>query len=117
MTTKTEASAASPVGARTESFKEEVRSLKIKDSNAGRDTLFVRLGLAAMLVGVVVSVIGYFVSHGTNNLLTQNDSLTIGMIGIAVTIAGGAVFLRYSLAGFLRFWLARFIFEQQKGRD
>jgi hypothetical protein len=114
MTTKTEATSDTTVGSRTESFKEEVRSLKIKDPNAGLDTLFLRVGIAAMVVGVVVSVISYFVSHGTNNSLEQNDALTIGMIGIAVTVLGGAVFLRYSFAAFMRFWLARLIFEQRE---
>lgn len=117
MTTKTDESPIPATGARSESFKEEVRSLKIKDPNAGRDTLFVRLGAVAMFAGLVVSVIAYFMSHNTNSVLTQNDSQTIGMIGISLTILGAAVFLRYSLAGFFRFWLARFIFEQQKGRD
>ena len=32
-------------------------------------------------------------------------------------IVGGALFLRYSLAAFLRFWLARFIYEQQAQTD
>lgn len=117
MTTKTEASPANPVGARTESFKEEVRSLKIKDPNAGRDALFLKLGLGAMVVGIVIAIIGYFVSHQSNQVGTLNDAQLIGMIGIAVTIGGAAVFLRYSFASFMRFWLARFIFEQQKGRD
>ena len=115
MTTKTEAVPASPAGERSESFKEEVRSLKIKDPNASKEGLYAKLGLALMVAGIVVSVIAYFMSHGTNSVLTQNDSLTIGMIGIALTIAGGAVFLRFSIAGFLRFWLARFIVEQQRG--
>ena len=114
MTTQTEATPGPTAGSRTESFKEEVRALKIKDPNSARDGLLLRLGVAAMIVGVVVSVVGYFVSHGTNNSLEQNDALTISMIGIAVTVLGAAVFLRYSFAAFMRFWLARLIFEQSK---
>jgi hypothetical protein len=113
MTTKTEAVPASPAGERAESFKEEVRSLKIKDPNASRDGLFLTIGGAVMIIGVVLAIVSYFMSHGTNSVLTQNDSLTVGMIGIALTIFGGALFLRYSISGFLRFWLARFLFEQQ----
>ncbi len=117
MTTKTEAVPASPAGERAESFKEEVRSLKIKDPNASREGLFATVGLVLMVAGIIVSVVAYFMSHGTNSVLTQNDSLTIGMLGIALAIVGGAVFLRFSIAGFLRFWLARFLAAQQQGRD
>lgn len=117
MTTKTEAAPASPEGKRAESFKEEVRAMKIKDPNANREDLFLRLSLALMGIGIALTVVGYFLSHGTSSALSQNDALTIGIIGIAVTIAGGALFLRFSIASFLRFWLARLIVEQQRDRD
>jgi hypothetical protein len=115
MTTKTETTPA-PAGGRTESFKQEVAVLKIKDPNAGNDKAFVIAGLALMVIGIVVSIIGYTVSHGTTSSLTQNDAVTISIIGVSVTVAGAAIFLRYSMAQFLRFWLARFIFEA-KNRD
>jgi hypothetical protein len=117
MTTKTEAAPASPEGKRAESFKEEVRAMKIKDPNANREDLFGKVSLAVMVIGIVLTVIGYFLSHGTTDTLAQNDALTIGMIGIAVAVAGGALFLRFSIASFLRFWLARLIVEQQRDRN
>jgi hypothetical protein len=115
MTTKTESTAA-PAGSRTESFKQEVKVLKIKDPNAGNDKAFMTGGLVLMAAGIIVSILGYVVSHGTTSSLTQNDAVTIAIIGVGVTIAGAAIFLRYSLAQFLRFWLARFIFEA-RNRD
>ncbi len=115
MTTKTETTAV-PAGSRTESFKQEVKVLKINDPNAGNDKLFMRGGLVLMGVGIILSIVGYAVSHGTTSPLTQNDALTIAIIGVAVTVAGAAIFLRYSMAQFLRFWLARFIFEA-RNRD
>ena len=114
MTTKTETPA--PTGSRAETFKQEVAELKIKDPNAGNDQKFMLAGLALMVVGIAVSIIGYVVSHGTTSSLTQNDAVTIAIIGVAVTVAGAAIFLRYSFAQFLRFWLARFIFEA-RNRD
>jgi hypothetical protein len=101
-------------GARTEAFKSQVSDLKIKDSNSSKDPMLMGLGLLVMVAGVVVAVVSYFMSHGTSNSLSQNDALTIGMIGIALSVLGAALFLRYSFSNFLRFWLARVIFEQQK---
>jgi hypothetical protein len=115
MTTKTESTAA-PAGSRTESFKQEVKVLKIKDPNAGNEKRFMIGGLGLMVIGIIVSILGYAVSHGTKSSLTQNDAVTIAIIGVGVTIAGAAVFLRYSMAQFLRFWLARFIYEA-RNRD
>jgi hypothetical protein len=36
---------------------------------------------------------------------------------VSITVAGGALFVRYSMATFLRFWLARLSFEQQAQTD
>ena len=55
-----------------------------------RDRLWLSLSLIVMVLGIVVSIIGYFISHNTNNSLTQNDALTIAIIGISVTVAGRA---------------------------
>jgi hypothetical protein len=83
------------------------------DANAtgGRDSLLLWLSVIVMVLGVVVSVLGYLLSHGTSSTLTQNDALTISIIGMSVTVAGGAGFVRYSFSAFMRFWLARLTFE------
>ena len=102
---------------RVEQFKAEIADMHIKDPAAGRDAQLLKGGAVVMLVGIVVTIVAYFMSHGTSNPLTQNDAQTVGMIGIAVSVVGAAVFLRYSLAQFLRFWLARLIYEQQAQTD
>ena len=38
-------------------------------------------------------------------------------LGIALVIAGGALFVRYSLARYLRFWLIRSSYEQRANAD
>jgi hypothetical protein len=102
---------------RVEQFKAEIAEMHLKDPAAGRDAQLLKGGMVLMLAGIVVAVVAYFMSHGTSDPLSQNDALTVGMIGIALAVVGGAVFLRYSLAQFLRFWLARLIYEQQAQTD
>jgi hypothetical protein len=111
MTTQTETPAAA--ASRTETFKAEVADLKITDPNAGLDKPFMLGGLVLMVAGIVVSIIGFVISHGTTSSLTQNDAVTVAIIGVGITVAGAAIFLRYSFAQFLRFWLARFIYESK----
>lgn len=96
---------------RLEQFKTEIAEMRLKDPVAGRDTMLLRLGAALLVIGVAACVVAYFLSHSTSDPLAQRDDLTIGLAGVAVTVAGAALFVRYSLAAFLRFWLARLIYE------
>ncbi|HEU5391975.1 MAG TPA: hypothetical protein VFV73_39370 [Streptosporangiaceae bacterium] len=60
-----------------------------------------------MVLGPALGVTAYLVSHRTTSALVQGDAVTIGLGAATVTITGSALFLRYSLTGFLRFWMAR----------
>jgi hypothetical protein len=79
--------------------------------------MLLRGGVFLMVLGVGLSIAGYFGSHNTTNPLSQRDYIVVALIGVAVTVAGAAVFLRYSMAQFLRFWLARLSYEQQHQTD
>jgi len=92
---------------RADRFIRELAELKIPDPAAGHPRLWQRLGAVLMVLGPVLGVTAYLVSHRTTSALVQGDAVTIGLGAATVTIAGSALFLRYSLTGFLRFWMAR----------
>jgi hypothetical protein len=92
---------------RADRFVSELAVLKIPDPAAARAALWLRLGMALMALGLVLVVSAYFISHNTGDQLVQNDALTLGLAGVAASVVGSALFLRYSLTGFLRFWMAR----------
>jgi len=96
---------------RADRFARELSDLKISDPAAGHPRLWQRLGAAAMVAGIAAGVVAYLVSHRTTSSLTQGDAVTIGLGGVTLSVVGAAVFLRYSLTGFLRFWMARQSFE------
>jgi hypothetical protein len=100
--------------ARLDRFKAEIAEMRLKESSPAQEANLLRLGGVLMVLGVVVGVVAYFLSHGTTNPLQQRDAIVIALIGVSVSIAGAALFLRYGLTQFLRFWLARLIFEQSK---
>ena len=102
---------------RVEEFKREIAEMRLKDPATARDRMMLRGGAALMIVGVVMAVVAYFGSHGTQNPLEQRDYLVTAVIGLCLTVAGSALFLRYSMAQFLRFWLARISYEQQIAAD
>lgn len=92
---------------RADRFVRELQSLKIPDPAAGRSGLWLRAGIALMIAGPVVALLAYFMSHGTTDPLAQRDAIVLALLGIALAVVGAALFLRYSLTNFLRFWLAR----------
>ncbi len=91
---------------RVEQFKQEIGDMKVRDPATGRDRVWLRVGIALMVIGLAVAIAAYFMSHGTSNPLSQNDAVVLAIGGLTSAVVGGALFLRYSLAGFLRFWLA-----------
>jgi len=96
---------------RAERFSRELADLKIADPSAGHPRLWQRTGAVLMALGVAGGVCGYLISHRTTSALTQGDAITIGLGGVTLAVVGSAIFLRYSLTGFLRFWMARQSFE------
>jgi hypothetical protein len=102
---------------RVEAFRSEIAEMKVRDPATGRDRLWLGIGVVLMVLGVGLCVVGYAMSHGTTNPLEQRDSMTLAITGVAVSVVGAALFVRYSMAAFLRFWLARLIYEQKTQTD
>ena len=102
---------------RVEQFKAEIADMKLADPATSRDRLLLRAGVALMVVGVVMAPIAYAVSHGTTNPLQQRDALVLVVVGLVLAVVGAALFLRYSIAQFLRFWMARLSWEQKAQTD
>src|SRR5687767_7651915 len=102
---------------RIEQFKADLAELRITDPSASRDRLAVRLGLAGLAAGIILPVVAYAMSHGTTNALEQRDAIILALLGIACAVAGGALYLKGALAGFLRFWLVRDLHERRAQTD
>jgi hypothetical protein len=96
---------------RADRFVREIAELKIPDPAAGRPRLWQRLGATLMVAGLALGITAYLVSHRTSSPLVQGDAVTIGLGAVTASVTGGALFVRYSLTGFLRFWMARQSYE------
>lgn len=91
----------------------------VKHDSSNRNVVLSRVGMVMMGVGVALALLGLLLSQITNNSLNQSTDISLGLSGVALSVAGLGLFLRYSLAQFLRFWLLRLIYEQTTaaGRD
>src|SRR3954451_18852343 len=92
---------------RVEQFKEEIASMRLRDPATARDRQLLWLGIGFMVIGVLVRVYAYTLSPRPTHAMPNRDAIFIALIGVAVAVVGSALFVRYSVAQFLRFWLAR----------
>jgi hypothetical protein len=96
-----------PTQTRADRFAREIAELKIPDPAAGRAGLWLRVGVTLMVAALVVEVTAYLISHDTGDAFVQRDAVTLALGGVAGAVVGAAVFVRYSMTRFLRFWMAR----------
>jgi ABC-type Co2+ transport system permease subunit len=102
---------------RAEELRTEVAQMRSRDPATGRDRALLVLGAVLMVGGIGVAIYGYALSHATSDQRQQLDALIVAIVGLSVSVTGAALFLRYSFAQFLRFWLARLTYEQHAQTD
>lgn len=105
---------------RTEQFKSQIDEMKLKSGRSNWEAALRVFSVVLMVAGVAIAFGAYTaslnvkVTPGSNvDLLRSNSYLPLAVWGMTISLAGGVVFLRYSFAQFLRFWLLRQSYEQQ----
>jgi len=105
--------------ARIDEFRSEVDALKLKTGAGSSERVLQIIGAVLMVAGIVVALVAYVAANGQNSgdlaidNLEHNELMILAIAGVAMSVTGGFVFLRYSLARFLRFWLLRQIYESR----
>ncbi|MDQ1508981.1 MAG: hypothetical protein QOG50_825 [Actinomycetota bacterium] len=109
---------------RAEVFKAEIAEMKLKTGRSRAEGLLQILGVVLMAAGIAIALGAYAASlnvtatPGTNvDVLDSNSYTPLAIAGLATSVTGGFLFLRYSLARFLRFWLLRQSYEQRVAID
>jgi hypothetical protein len=109
---------------RVDQFKAEIAEMKLKTGRTRTDRTFEIVGAVLMVAGIVIAFGAYAASlnvkaapAGNIDVLNSNSYIALAIAGLAVSVMGGFVFLRYSLARFLRFWLLRQTYEQRVAID
>ena len=103
---------------RVKTFTTEVAEMKLRGARADRERLLLAVGVVALVAGVGLAVFGGFQASGTLELGDQVAYLATGtFIGLALVVAGAALFVRYSVARFMRFWLVRLVHEHRSETD
>ena len=106
--------AAEAGGDRIDEFEAELARLRVRASSPTTEQRLLVGGLAAMPIGLLLIVIGYIGASGTTELSSQIPYLISGgVLGLGLIVVWAVLFLRYSLARFMRFWLLRLIYEER----
>jgi hypothetical protein len=102
---------------RVDQFKAEVSDLRIRTGDARRDGVIQVVGIALMAAGIVVDLLVYESSRNLSDPRDIQSQIVLAIGFLAVSVAGGALFLYASLARFLRFWLLRQVYESRSQVD
>src|ERR1700759_4914110 len=103
---------------RVKQFTEEIGEMKLKASSSDNERRLLVLGILAAVAGLALTIIGGLQVQNTSDPVQQTSALATGTyLGIALLIAGAALFVRYSLSRYLRFWLIRLVWESRANTD
>jgi len=102
---------------RIAAFSEQLKSMRVPGARPQGDRVLSMIAVVAMVVGVVMGVVAYFMSHGTTNELEQNDAIVLAILAATITIVGVGLFVKKGVERLLRFWIARVTFEQSTQTD
>jgi len=104
-------------GRRLDQFEAEITKLKVKGGRADRERLLVILGVLATIAGFIVIAVGVTGVRNATDQLSQGDSMSTTLLGVAIAIVGAVVWARCSLSRYLRYWLVRDLYEQRASTD
>ena len=95
-----------------------VEELHVPEPSADAEARLMKIGLALPILGVVLILVAYWTSSGSKYVADQIPMLISGgILGLGLAVIGVGLFIRFSLARLLRFWLARMVVEQQTQTD
>jgi hypothetical protein len=99
--------------ARREQFEADIAKVRVRTGATSAEPRLIALGIVLMVVGVAIALIAFVTSGNIADTRDVLSTLILSVAGLGIAIVGAAVFLRFSLGRFLRFWLLRLIYEQQ----
>ena len=99
-------------------LEQTVAEIHVPEPRADAESLLLKIGLLLPVVGLVLVLIAWYRASDTPYVADQIPMLISGgLLGLGLAVIGLGLFLRFALARLLRFWMARFVIEQQAQTD
>jgi hypothetical protein len=100
--------------ARIEALRSDLADLGRRRPAATRERLLLRLSGLLLIAGPAWIAVEYFVAHSTRSGLQQRDAIIGALFGLALTIVGAVLFLRYSGGRLWRYGISRLAADQDR---
>lgn len=95
-----------------------VDELHVPEPSADAESRLLQLGILLPIVGLVLIGFAWYNASESKFVADQIPMLISGgILGLGLAMIGLGLFVRFSLARLLRFWMARLVIEQQAQTD
>jgi hypothetical protein len=104
---------------RIDQFKSEIEGLKLRGSSSEGEKRLLIIGVLLVAAGIGLAIFGAVeVGMVGDSPADQRAYMAQGsFLGIALILAGAALFVRFSLARYMRFWMIRLTYESRANTD
>lgn len=104
---------------RIQQFRKEIDELSVKGSSASSERWMLILGTVLAVAGVVLGIIGAVntINAGDSPADQRAYMASGSLLGLVLVIAGAALFVRFSMGRYLRYWLIRLVYEGRSDTD
>ena len=95
-----------------------VDDLHVPEPSADAEAMLLKVGFVLPIIGLILIGVAWYNASGSAVVADQVPMLISGgILGIGLAIIGVGLWIRFSLARMMRFWMARLVLEQQASTD
>jgi hypothetical protein len=102
---------------RLREFQTEIDKLRISGGSANPERIGMLLGIAMFVAAVVIEIVAFSGSSSASDARDQTDFVILALLGVVVALGAVALFVRYALTRWFRYWLIRLIYEDRQQTD
>lgn len=95
-------------------FQEEVGKLKVTGGGANPERLASRWGIGLTILGFVIGFISWWSALNATRFEDIHRAAIMALLGTGLAIVGIVIWVRNSMARYLRYWLIRLVYEQRE---
>lgn len=103
---------------RVDEFRQEIAGMNITTPADETERIWLIIGMVCVGLSLVVIGFTWYQVSGLSQLNAQMPYIVSGgLLSVLLAVVGCALFVRYSMTRYLRFWLVRYIYEERSQTD